>query len=362
MIESKRISRRKLIGMSGAVASGYMITSCSSDNNNGGNAEDIAPSRVDPTTWEANDLEALIDSELLMQYRDLPVTFDIIERIAGVQFPLGSPPSIPGMTIETVDVVSDDGYPVPVRVYRPDALDEDAPAVYSIHGGGMITGSIAQDENRNIDLAKQLNVLVVAPEYRLAPGNPYPLPLNDCYAGLNWLFNSAGELGVDPTRIAIAGQSAGAGLAAGVVLLDRDQNGPRICYQHLIYPMIDDRNQSRSSYNNADSKTWSRDANLFGWSAYLGELSGTDGIPYYAAPSRAADLSNLPPTYIAVGTLDVFMDEDIDYARALNVAGVAIELHVYPGVFHGFDILMPETMAAQRWYADELVALRKGIR
>ena len=353
------IDRRRLLKLAGTAASSYLLVSCSDDD------ETISESTErDHPYWEPANLEEYMDDELQAFYQLLPDPLLDFENvpIQALRFGLNSTPSAQGLIIEDVEIPSSyDGQPVILRIYRPAQLEENAPAIYSIHGGGMVIGSISMDDARNIHLANSLNALVVAPEYRLAPEYPYPVPLEDCYVGLTWLSDSASELGIDSSRIAISGQSAGAGLAAGLSLLARDQGGPKICFQHLIYPMIDDSNTSQSSFTNADSKVWSRQSNLFGWSAYLEGRDGSDDIPYYAAPSRATDLTNLPPAFIAVGSLDIFMDEDIEYARALTRAGIATELHVYPGAFHGFDTMLPNASLSQRWSEVEMAALRKGI-
>src|SRR5581483_950120 len=166
---------------------------------------------------------------------------------------------------------------------------------------------------------------------------PHPAPVEDCYAGLVWTVQHAGELGIDPARLVIGGASAGGGLAAATALLSRDRGGPRALLQLLVYPMLDDRNTTRSSHEIVDVGIWDRATNVGGWRALLGEAAGGDTVSHYAAPARASDLSNLPPAVIYVGTADLFRDEDIDYAQRLIHAGVPAELHVYPGAYHGFE-------------------------
>ena len=249
---------------------------------------------------------------------------------------------------------------VEVRVYQPAGASRPAPAVYWIHGGGMIFGSGLNEDARLNRWAEEFGCVVVSVEYRLAPKHPYPEPLEDCYTGLLWTAHHAGELGVDPERLVVVGASAGAGLAAGLTLLARDRGEVAIAFQLLIYPMIDDRNVTVSS--NLDALVWSRAANLLGWRAYLGDLHGTDRVPPYAAPARATDLTGLPPAFVAVGTLDVFRDEDIAYALGLLAAGVQTELHVYPGVPHGFEMVVPGTAVARRAQRDIDDALARALR
>jgi acetyl esterase/lipase len=204
----------------------------------------------------------------------------------------------------------------------------------------------------------------VSVEYRLAPEHPHPAPVEDCYAGLKWMVEHAVEIGVDPSRIALAGPSAGGGLAAATALVARDRGGPPLACQILIYPMLDDRNITPSSREFAGIPGWSREANISGWTALLGDKTGTEDVSPYAAPARASDLSNLPPTLIQVGELEVFRDECVDYALRLMQAGVSTELHVYPGAYHGWEIFVPT--ASARLYpfhaANASVSVRRSKR
>ncbi len=250
---------------------------------------------------------------------------------------------------------------VTVRLYRPDALASGRPAFYWIHGGGMILGRVADSDGKCAKLASRLGMLVASVEYRLAPEHPFPAPLEDCYAGLKWFSESGDELGIDRSRVAIGGASAGGGLAAGLALLARDRGEVDVCFQLLIYPMLDDRNESHSSRVITDPKVWNRQANLDGWNAYLAGNAGGADVSSYAAPARAADLSGLPPAYLNVGDLDLFLDEDVAYANALTAAGVPCELHVYPGAVHGSDILVSRSTLSRRWIADERAALQRAL-
>jgi acetyl esterase/lipase len=221
--------------------------------------------------------------------------------------------------------------------------------------------SIAMDDARCAELVEQLGITVASVEYRLSPAFPYPTPLDDCVAGLQWLFASCESLGLDPARIAIGGGSAGGGLAASLALRTRDAGGPQPCFQLLRYPMIDDRNITASSHAVTDMRVWNRSSNLVGWGAYLGAAAGTDGVSPYAAASRATDLSGLPPAIVTVGELDLFLDEDLDYAQRLIAAGVPTEVHVYGACIHGSDALVPHAEPVQRWKRDEFDALRRAL-
>ena len=235
---------------------------------------------------------------------------------------------------------------VRLRVHRRRGAEGPRPCLYWIHGGGYVLGSPEQDDLRFDRWCQRFDVVGVAVQYRLAPEHPYPAPIEDCYAGLRWVKAHGGEIGVDTSRVGIGGPSGGGGLAAALALVVRDRGELEIDYQLLIYPMIDDTRTSTTA--NWDVPVWNPASNEFGWSSYLGDLYGTDKIPGHAAPARETDLSGLPPTYIMVGTLDGFADEDIEYAKRLNHAGVSVELHVYPGAPHGFEGFAPESAVARQ--------------
>src|SRR4051794_33200317 len=283
-------------------------------------------------------------------------------RMAALAAAIERPPAPAGLTTEDRYAPGPAGAPdVLVRLYRPAGLPTPAAALYWVHGGGMIMGSIAMNDDLCAAVADRLKILVASVEYRLAPEYPFPAPVEDCYAGLRWFAGAAGELGVDPSRVAIGGASAGGGLAAGLGLLARDRGEVDVAFQLLVYPMLDDRNITPSSHTIVDPKVWNRTANTVGWNAYLAGRAGADDISPYAAPARATDLAGLPPTYINVGDLDLFVDEDIAYAQALMRAGVPCELHVYPGAFHGSNNFVSRAVLSRRWTADERAALSRGL-
>ena len=204
------------------------------------------------------------------------------------------------------------------------------------------------DTSRDQLLAEEMDCVVVAVDYRLAPETVFPGAIEDCYAALRWLHSHASELGVDPWRIIVGGESAGGGLAAALALLARDRSEVPIAAQMLVYPMIDDRTGIRGELAPyAGEFFWTPSSNRFGWEALLGEAPGGENVSPYAAAARAADLSGLPPTFICVPTLDLFLEENIDYARRLVRAGVLTELHVYPGAYHGFDMVVSCALADQ---------------
>ncbi len=235
---------------------------------------------------------------------------------------------------------------VRLRIHRRAGADGTSPCIFWMHGGGYVLGSPEQDDERFDRWCQRFDVVGVAVQYRLAPEHPYPAGVEDAYAGLRWVKEHGADVGIDTTRVGIGGPSGGGGLAAALALVVRDRAEFDIAYQLLIYPMIDDTRSSVSA--GWDVPVWAPESNHFGWSSYLGDLFGTDDVPANAAPTRATDLSGLPPTYIMVGTLDGFADEDIDYAGRLNHAGVSVELHVYPGAPHGFEGFAPQAAVSRQ--------------
>jgi acetyl esterase/lipase len=259
--------------------------------------------------------------------------------------PLGAPPVLSD-AVERRDYTVPGDPDVVIRVHRPVGVQGPLPCIYSMHGGGYVLGSYDMDDARFDSWCPKFGCVGVSVEYRLAPETPYPGPLEDCYQGLAWVYANHAELGIDPARIGIVGVSAGGGLAAGLALLVRDRGEIPLTFQLIECPMIDDRQVTPSSQLD-DLAIWNRHSNTFGWKAYLGDLYGTDDIPIYAAASRATDLSGLPPAYSAVGAVDGFRDEDVDYATRLNQAGVPTELHVYPGAPHGVGLFVGTPLARQ---------------
>jgi len=245
-------------------------------------------------------------------------------------------PDLTGVSVEDRLVPGAPGDPdVRVRLYRPDDPAAGA-GVYNVHPGGFTVGSVETDHALCVDLARTLGVVVVSVDYRLAPETGYPGPLEDVYAGLRWFAEHAEELGVDPAQIALHGTSAGAGLGAGTTLLARDRGGPAIAFQYLAIPAVDDRMRTTSMRTYDDTPLYNRPAAAASWDAYLGpDVPGSDEVPVYAAPARAGDLTGLPPAYVSVMHFDPLRDEGIAYALAMLAAGVPVELHLFPGTFHG---------------------------
>jgi acetyl esterase/lipase len=258
-------------------------------------------------------------------------------------------PGTPSAAVGHADrlVPGRDGDPnIPVRIHRERGITQPRPALISIHGGGYVIGSHLGDDGRFDKWSPALRCVGISVGYRLAPETPFPGPLEDCYAVLRWAYENAGGLGIDSSRIGIIGGSAGGGLAAGLTLLARDRAEIPVAFQVLSYPMLDDRQITRSSQ--AGAPLWGPSANQFGWRSYLSGLGPDDKVPGYAAPARAGDLAGLPATFITVGNLDGLLDEDIDYARRLIAAGVPTDLHVFADAPHAFDSILAETAVARR--------------
>ena len=246
---------------------------------------------------------------------------------------------------------------VAVRVYAPAGRSEAMPGLLYIHGGGFCIGSVDGDDARTREIAAIAEAVVVSVEYRLAPEHPFPAGLRDCFAALTYLACNAAELGIDPRHIGVAGNSAGGGLAAATALMARDQGGPELCMQYLSIPELDDRLETASTRAYTDTPVCTRENLIITWQYYLAGQQATA----YAAPARAADLTGLPASYVAVCEFDPLRDEGIEYAQRLVQAGVTVELHLYPGTFHGSS-RVTSAAVSQRMSRDSLEAIRRLLR
>ncbi|MGC8634282.1 MAG: alpha/beta hydrolase [Candidatus Limnocylindrales bacterium] len=252
-----------------------------------------------------------------------------------------------------------DGSRLRVRVYRAPQPPSGVPGILWCHGGGYVMGSPEQDGATYRRLIEATGAVVVAPDYRLAPAAPYPAALDDCYAALCWLRDSAASLGVAEDRLAVAGNSAGGGLTAALTLLARDRGEVAIAFQLPLYPMLDDRCATPSAREN-DAPVWDAVTNRHAWRIYLGELAGTDRVSPYAAPARATDLAGLPPAFTYVGSIEPFRDEVVDHVRRLRAAGVPVAFEVYAGCYHGFDVVAPGAPVSRRALAEQSAWLREA--
>ncbi|WP_102141421.1 alpha/beta hydrolase [Mycobacterium hubeiense] len=268
----------------------------------------------------------------------LPV-FQRLTRLQGRRLPKG---------VEVLTLTNGVG----VRLYRPSGADGRGPGLLWIHGGGYVIGTAAQDDRLCRRFADELGATVASVEYRLAPQHPYPAGLEDCYSALKWLAKLPA---VDPARLAIGGASAGGGLAAALALLARDRGEVPVAAQLLVYPMLDDRAVGRE-LDHAGHRLWTHTSNQFGWSAYLGNAD-----PAVAVPARREDLAGLPPAWIGVGTLDLFHDEDLEYAERLKAAGVPCQVEVVSGAFHGFDQIVAKAEVSRAFVDSQCAWLRDAF-
>ncbi len=322
----------------------------------------------DPPTRAMQTTNALVDPELLPFAQGFPQLTYSMANLPAIRQQFE-------MLLEMMPKAPDDGVivsehqapgpvsapPVRVVMYTPQGVTRLRPALLHLHGGGYVLGQPESSDAKLKSLASELDVVIASVDYRLPPEAPHPAPVEDAYAALCWLYGQAGALGVDRTRIAVGGESAGGGLAAALALFARDRGEVPVCFQWLIYPMLDDRTCVEKSPNPFTGEyLWTREANTFGWSALLQGSPGGANVSCYAAPARADTVAKLPPAFISVGSLDLFLDEDLAYASRLLRAGVPIELHVYPGAFHAFD-LMVEAGVSRRFERDSRDALRRAL-
>lgn len=250
---------------------------------------------------------------------------------------------------------------ITLLIMSPTQGDGPWPVIYHIHGGAMVAGDHYYGAQSFADLVGELKVVVVSVEYRLAPENPHPAPVEDCYAGLEWVARNTEALKIDPRRIVIMGGSAGSALAASTALLSRDRNGPSVSHQILGCPMLDDRMTGPSTYATDLHSRNMRKTLQDGWAALLGDAAAGPDVSPYASPARAEDLSGLPPTYIDIGSSEVLLSEAVDYATRLSYAGVQVELHVWPGAFHGFNSLVPHAAVSRTANETRLAYLRRVL-
>jgi acetyl esterase/lipase len=272
------------------------------------------------------------------------------------------PPTPPDVEVTERFTPGRDGAPdVRMLVSTPKAKGTNHPAILHVHGGGYVLGAPEMGLATDAAYVSNFGAVVVSVDYRLAPETAHPGPVEDCYAALAWLFANAKDLGVDTKRVAISGESAGGGMAAGLTLLARDRGEYPIAFQHLIFPMLDDRttvHPDPSPY--LGQYVWTPADNVFGWTALLGHAPGGPDVSPYAAAARATDLAGLPPTYLSCGALDLFLEEDMEYARRLIRAGVPTELHIYPGAPHAF-MFVETADVTKRHSRDSMAALNRAL-
>jgi len=263
----------------------------------------------------------------------------------------------PNTAVTTEDRIVQGDPDVRVRIYRPAGASGALPGIFYIHGGGMILGGIDGEDLTAAMLCEQLHAVVVSTDYRKAPEHPHPAQITDCYTTYSWMGDHAAEVGYDPSRLAIYGGSAGGNLCLATALMARDRGGPQACFIMPAYPMLDHTHTSPSSHEVTEVGIWDRNGNIEAWEWFLGG-GEPDG---YASPLLAENLSGLPPTYIDVGDVDLFRDEDIAFVARLTAAGVPVEFHLYPGAYHVSERFAPEAPLSQRIWANRLDAFRRAL-
>ena len=308
----------------------------------------------------------LVDPELVALLDQIPATVLTNETLRQIRAMSSRAsvdlPQFSALSVSERFIPGPEGAPnVRVLVYLPTSVQGVVPVLLWIHGGGYIMGSADAEDLTVKSIVSALGCAAVSVDYRLAPEMSHPGPVEDCYAALQWLSTHANELGIDPKRIAVGGSSAGGGLAAALALLTRDRGEVSLAFQFLLAPMLDDRTCTLANPHPYTGEfIWTPEANCFGWSSLLGQEPGGPDVSPYAAAARAEHLEGLPATFLYVGALDLFLEEDLEYARRLMRAGVPTELHVYPGAYHGFRMVADAqvTQAAER---DLLAALKRAL-
>ena len=310
----------------------------------------------------------LVDPELLPALDHIPdvhFTTESLEQIRAMMKQSRQPvnsPEFASITVSERFVPGPEGAPeVRVLVYLPTTVQGPLPALLWNHGGGYVFGAPEQEDFLVKTMVSAAGCAAVSVDYRLAPETPHPGPVEDAYAALKWLYTHASDIGIDPTRIAIGGGSAGGGLAAALGLLTRDRGEIPLVFQLLLFPMLDDCTVTAADPHPYTGEfLWTARSNQFGWTALLGGQPGSPGISPYAAAARAENLAGLPPAFICVASLDLLLEEDLEYARRLMRAGVPTELHVYPRTYHGF-VASPNSQVAQAGMRDLLAALKRAL-
>jgi acetyl esterase/lipase len=305
----------------------------------------------------------VVDPEFLPALKQFP-GFDLSAEMVGTFRQLPAAPPLPGPAPQPVEryIPGAPGAPkVRLWIVDPAPSEKNKPVLLHLHGGGfMMPDPMLMPRLQRI--ATDCHCVVISVDYRLAPETPYPGSLEDNYAALQWVHAHAAELGVDRARIAVGGESAGGGHAANLAIYARGRNEVPIVFQLLLYPQLDDRTGStRPAAPVTGRFMWTASANRLAWSSLLGVPAGSSRVPAAAVPARVASVAGLPPAWIGVGSIDLFIEEDMEYARRLVHAGVATELLVVPGAFHGFDVIVPDAEASRQFSASWKSALRKAF-
>ena len=302
------------------------------------------------------ELQAMADAPIIKDIND--DNLSVVRQILTDERPPLAEADLFKVKRKEIFVSQDNGPDVRCLLYIPDNKDTLVPGYLHIHGGGYIIGSPEGSDTQNLLLASKIGVVIISVDYRLAPEYPIPAPLEDCYAVLSWFYKNAEKLGIDRTRIGIGGESAGGGLAAALAIKARDAGEYKICWQSLTYPMLDDRTGTAENYGDplVGEFVWTREFNQYAWSRYLADVDRE--APQ--VPGRLENFEGLPPTWMFTASLDLFRDENIDYAQKLMRAGIPCDLVVYPGACHAFQRI-EESELAKRYREDFIKSLKRGL-
>jgi acetyl esterase/lipase len=349
--------------MSGMNRRGFVLAGLTAGIAAGVASEVLRASSLRPLTDAAVDPYAGVDPELvpaLKAFTTLTFNAEILP-LARKQPPI---PALPAPAPQPYEkrILGPAGAPE-LRLVIVDSTPgkKDRPAFLHIHGGGCIAGFAGQDLPFLQSVAQNCGCLVVSVDYRLAPETRFPGSLEDNYTALRWVHENAETLGVDRKRIAVGGESAGGGHSARLAIAARDRKEFPILFQLLIYPMLDDRTGStRQVPPHIGKFVWIAESNRFGWTSLLGVPAGSANVLPGSVPARVENLAGLPPAYISVGAIDLFVEEDVEYAKRLIEQGVPTELHVIPGAYHGYDLLAPEAPVSKRFAESWKVALNRA--
>ena len=350
------LTRRDLLSAGGALAAGILTR-------RSGVAQSASAGAAssDPMSYVNPEFRAALGpmAKMMEAVQSLNAS-SLMSLRQGMNMPANPPAPNPPVTEKTIPGPT--GAPV-VRVYVVgNSPGASKPAVLHMHGGGYVIGSASGSRRDIQNLSTALDCVAVSVEYRLAPETTFPGSLEDNYAALRWMYTNAKELGIDVKRIAIKGESAGGGHAAALAIAARDRGEFPICFQVLIYPMLDDRTGStRQMPPYLGHYLWTPASNRFGWTSLLGVSAGSAAVPPNSVPARVSDLKGLPPAFIGVGSIDLFAPEDIEYAQRLLAAGVAVELNVVPGAFHAFDGIAPDANLSRQFAQEWREALRRAF-
>jgi acetyl esterase/lipase len=317
-----------------------------------------------PAPTAAANPYAMVDPELIPAIKQFPThTFSSETLASGRKWPPIPPLPPPAPQPFERRIPGPSGAPdLRLVIVDPVPGTKGRPAFLHMHGGGYISGVAGQFSPFLQAVAQKCGCVVVSVDYRLAPETHFPGSLEDNYTALSWLYKNADELGVDRKRIAIGGESAGGGHSAQLAIAARDRREIPILFQLLIYPMLDDRTGStRPVPPHIGQFVWNAASNRFGWSSLLGVPAGSANVPAGSVPSRVENLAGLPPAFISVGAIDLFVDEDVEYARRLINTGVPTELHVIPGAYHGYDLLAPYAPVSKRFTESWMIALQRAF-